>query len=46
MLDENKKKKISAYIFLGLFLWMQFYFCSFETLKDSAISGALILNIV
>lgn len=45
MLNENTKNKIRAYIILGLFLGVECYFSSYENLKDSAICGALILNI-
>lgn len=46
MIHEYTKNKIKAYVFLGLFLWIQCYFCSFENLKDLAISGVIALNYV
>lgn len=46
MLHEDTKNKIKAYIFLGLFLWLECYFCAYENLKEKAIFGALILNII
>lgn len=46
MLSLNANSKITAYIFFGLFLLTKAYFNSYEDMKDSVLTGALILGII
>jgi hypothetical protein len=46
MLNENAKIKINAYIFFGLFLLTKVYFNSYEDMRESVLTGALILGLV
>jgi len=39
MIFKSKKDKLTAFIVLGLFLWMECSLCSFENIKDSLIFG-------
>jgi len=39
MIFKSKKDKLTAFIFLGLFLGMECYFGSFENLKEYLIFG-------
>ena len=45
MFAKTTKNKLGICIFLGLFLWMECYYCSFENLKESMILRAEILSI-
>lgn len=46
MLSKTTKNKLAACIFLGLLLWVECYFCSFENLKESMIFGVNLLSII
>ncbi len=46
MLEVGDKSKINAYIFFGLFLATEFYFGSYENMREYIYTGALILGIL
>jgi len=45
MLSSDAKSKITAYIFFGLFLFIKVYFGAYEDMKESILTGALILRL-
>ncbi len=45
-MDDNEKGKLFALVFFALFIMFKYYFCSFEDMKESIITAALIYGII
>lgn len=43
---NNKNSKVLALVFFALFLLIKYYFCSFEDMKDSILTAALIYDLI
>lgn len=46
MLSSSSKIKLTACIFLGLFLWAMANLNAYEDLKESIFAGALFLGLI
>ena len=46
MLNSDAKSKITVYTYFGLFLMIKVYFNSYEDMKESMLTTALVLGLI